>query len=116
MNTPDLSKAPSTIGELRERLKTLGDPWTAAPHLNHDDPLPQPPRGGDLPRPDAQPTPGVRVISTAAEFEAIVHAEPPTNPNLLRRWVELGVLQAAHAGSPFTAPPEHAAQTDRSDP
>lgn len=108
MNIPDYAEPPANIGELRKRLEALGNPWTVAPHLGDSDPLPQPPRGGEFPREDAPAIPGLKTISNAKEFEAIVHAEPPANPLLARRWVELGVLSAERAAAPFAAAPGHA--------
>ncbi|MBS0449642.1 MAG: hypothetical protein JSR59_27360 [Proteobacteria bacterium] len=112
MNITDPSKPPATVGELRQRLKALGDPWTVAAHLDDEDRLPRRGSGGALQRSDAKPTPGVRVISSPAEFEAIVRAEPPANPHLSRRWVELGVLPASRVVGPLTAPAGNRAQTD----
>ena len=82
---------PKTIGELRRRLAELGSPWEVDPQLSDDDPLPVPPRGGqreeEIPEEHrlAPLEPGINV-------QGLIAAQPPTNPFLRLRWVELGML------------------------
>jgi hypothetical protein len=87
-------KNPATIGDLRRRLRDLGDPWSASKHLSDEDPLPEPPRG-------AQPIDPDQIRRSAPksqeEFEERLRGVPPTNPFLIGRWRELG-LPAPTAG------------------
>jgi hypothetical protein len=82
---------PKTIGELRRRLAKLGNPWEVDPQLSDDDPLPDRPRGGqreeEIPEEHrlVPPEPG-------ADLRGLLAAEPPANPFLRARWVELGML------------------------
>lgn len=99
MTDLDFSKPPTTVGELRRRLQVMGSPWTPLPRLNDDDPLPQPPRGGQPTEPGH--VEGLRPIHDSADFEAIVHSEPPTNPIVRQRWVELGLLPADRSSAAF---------------
>jgi len=95
MSEFDLSVAPSTIGELRQRLQAMGNPWSVPSRFNDDDPLPDPPRGGEAVEPGH--VPGVRAIDSEQDFEAILHEVPPTNPFLVERWREIGALSADSA-------------------
>src|SRR5690349_3187122 len=85
---------PATIGDLRRRLRELGDPWSAPKHFNDEDPLPEPPRGAQPIEPDQI---GRRAPKSQEEFEALLREVPPTNPSLIARWRELG-LPAPTAG------------------
>jgi hypothetical protein len=96
MSDFDMTVAPATIGELRRRLEALGQPWTVPGRYSDDDPLPDPPRGG-------QPTQAghvsaVPAIQSAAEFEAHLRSVPPTNPFMVEHWRELGRLPADTGG------------------
>jgi len=83
--------APKTIGELRRRLDELGNPWEVDPRLNDDDPLPDPPRGGqreeDIPE-EAQ----FQSLESGTDLQGLIADEPPANPFLRARWVEAGLL------------------------
>ena len=83
--------APKTIGELRQRLDELGNPWEVDPRLNDDDPLPDPPRGGqreeDIPE-EAQ----ISSLEPGTDLQDLIAAERPANPFLRERWAEAGLL------------------------
>lgn len=91
MSDWDTSAAPATIGELRRRLESLGRPWDVPARFSDDDPLPQAPPGRA-----AEPghLEGLRAISSQDEFDQHLRAVPPTNPFLVERWRELGLLPA----------------------
>jgi hypothetical protein len=82
---------PKTIGELRRRLAELGNPWEVDPRLNDDDPLPDPPRGGqreeDIPEEARLPT-----LDPDTDLHAVISGEQPANPFLRTRWEEAGLL------------------------
>jgi hypothetical protein len=84
-------EVPKTIGELRQRLAELGNPWEVDPRLNDDDPLPDPPRGGqreeDIPEEARPPS-----LEPGTDLHGLIAAEPPANPFLKVRWVEAGML------------------------
>jgi len=84
-------EAPKTIGELRQRLDELSNPWEVDPQLNDDDPLPDPPRGGqreeDIPEEARLPS-----LDSGADLQGLIADEPPANPFLRARWVEAGLL------------------------
>jgi hypothetical protein len=46
---------PATIGELRRRLKDMGEPWAVPARFNRNDPLPDLPRGGQPLEPRSDP-------------------------------------------------------------
>jgi hypothetical protein len=100
MTDIDFSKPPTTVGELRRRLQAMGNPWTVSSWLNDDDQLPQPPRGGQHTKPGH--VEGLRPIHDSTDFKAVVHVEPPANPFLGQRWVELGLLPADKSSVAFT--------------
>ena len=87
MENDERATRPATIGELRRRLKVLGEPWTVPARFNDDDPLP------DLPQQPVElgHVPGLRAVHTGEEFEAFLREIPPTNPFLAARWRELGM-------------------------
>jgi hypothetical protein len=87
---------PATVGELRRRLERLGRPWTVPDRFNDEDPLPQPPRGGQPVEPGH--VEGLRAVNTQEEFEVCLREIEPANPLLAQRWRELG----------FAAPGEEA--------
>jgi hypothetical protein len=95
---------PATIGELRRRLRDLGEPWTVPARFNDDDPLPDPPRGGEPVEPGH--VQGLRAVNTREEFEACLREIPPTNPFLAARWRELGLVAPDMAGGVATAASE----------
>jgi len=81
-------RPPDTVGDVRRRLKKLGNPWSPPKQLSDGDPLPKPARGG-------QPVGSDQIKAVApgspAEFEAHLRKVPPINPFLIRRWRELGL-------------------------
>ena len=81
---------PATVGELRRRLERLGWPWTVPDRFNDDDPLPQPPRGGQPVEPGH--VEGLRAVNTQEEFEACLREIEPINPLLAERAVEAGMI------------------------
>ena len=89
MEDDEHATRPVTIGELRRRLKGMGEPWTVPARFNDEDPLPDPPRGGQPVEPGH--VQGLRAVSTAEEFEACLRQVPPGNPFLAARWRELGL-------------------------
>ena len=83
--------APQTVGELRQRLEELGNPWTVDPRLRDDDPLPDPPRGAqteDETAQDARPP----ALPQDVDLRDLLSTQPPANPELRARWRELGLL------------------------
>ena len=90
-NTND--DAPATVRELRRRLARMGTPWQVASNLKDDDPLPNPPRGGQREE-DVPPDQRVAPLPANADVRNVIAAQPPANPFLRRRWVEAGLLQA----------------------
>jgi hypothetical protein len=86
----DASVAPATIGELRSRLEAMGRPWEVPGRYNDDDPLPDPPRGGEPIEPGH--VEGLRAIESDDDYEAVLRSVPPSNPFLIERWRELGAI------------------------
>jgi len=102
MEVSEGSTRPATIGELRRRLRSLGDPWTVPARFSDDDPLP------DLPAQPVAPghVEGLRAVNTPEEYEAIVRAAPPVNPFLAARWRELGLaVPSTTEGAPGAGTP-----------
>lgn len=96
MEDDERATRPATIGELRRRLQGLGEPWTIPERFNDDDPLPDPPRGGQPVEPGH--VQGLRALNTREEFEACLREIPPANPFLAARWRELGMAVPGAAG------------------
>ncbi len=91
---------PRTVGELRRRLSELGNPWFVDPRLGDDDPIPDYPRGGQIP----EELPGV--IPLEGDLTPFLQHLPPGNPFLHERWGELGLLpENAPAVPQGSAPP-----------
>jgi hypothetical protein len=86
---PD-AETPQTAGELRQRLAEMGDPWTVDPRLEDGDPLPEYGRGGEPP--DHDPA-LARALAPERSVSEELRGEPPSNPLMRRRWVELGLLE-----------------------
>ena len=91
MEDKETQDVPKTIGELRRRLAELGNPWAVNPQLSDDDPLPDPPRGGqreeEIPEED-RPMP----LEVDTDLEGLIAEQPPANPFLRLRWAEVGML------------------------
>jgi len=83
--------APRTIGELRRRLAEMGDPWTVDLQLSDDDPLPNPPRGGQRDE-DIPAEHRLVPLDPGADLRALIASQPPANPFLRALWVEEGLL------------------------
>ena len=97
MEDAERTTRPATIGELRQRLRSLGEPWTVPARFSDDDPLPDLP----LQRVDPGHVGGLRAVNTREEFEAWLREVPLVNPFLAARWRELG---AAAPGSAAPTP------------
>jgi hypothetical protein len=97
MSDFDVSVAPATVGELRRRLASMGQPWEVPDRYNDDDPLPQPPRGGQ--ETEVGHVAGMRAIESSEDFEQHLRSVAPTNPFLVERWRELGMLPAEEASA-----------------
>lgn len=92
---------PRTVGELRRRLSELGNPWFVDPRLGDDDPIPDYPRGGQIP----EELPGV--IPLKGDLTSFLQQLPPSNPFLHQRWAELGQLPENTPGVPQgSSPPD----------
>ena len=91
MNNDTEQPIPKTIGELRRRLAALGNPWEVDPQLSDDEPLPDPPRGGQS---DEEIPEEARLVplDPSADVRARIADQPPTNPFLRALWVEEGLL------------------------
>ena len=89
-----LSGAPSppaepagTVGELRARLKLMGDPWAVDPSLPDDAPLPTAPSGPE--DGDGAALPPTRRADRQS-IDEIIRSRPPSNPDLLELWRDRG--------------------------
>jgi hypothetical protein len=89
MNDDDRATRPATVGELRRRLERMGRPWSVPARFGDDDPLPDPPRGGQPVEPGH--VAGLRPVDSPEEFEAVLREVYPVNPYLVARWRDLGV-------------------------
>ena len=83
----------ATIGELRRRLQSMGEPWTVPAHFTDEDPLPDLAPGGQPVEPGH--VEGVRAVNTQEEFDACLREMASSNPFLATRWHELGQMDAA---------------------
>jgi len=80
-----------TVGELRKRLSEQGEPWHVDPRLSDAEPLPNPPRGGQLG--DEIPAEHRLVaMEPTVSVADLIGKTPPSNPFLLLAWVEAGIL------------------------
>jgi len=89
--------APPTAGEIRKALDEMGNPWTVDPDISDDEPLPDFPRGGEMP--DELPIARSAFVSEEADLTDILRQHPPTNPFLRARWEELGLAPADEQGT-----------------
>jgi hypothetical protein len=79
-------RAPKTIGELRQLLSRLGNPWAPDPRLSDSEPIPQFPTGGD-----GRMDPVGNVVPKGGVIDA-VREDPPSNPHLRDLWIERGLI------------------------
>jgi hypothetical protein len=70
----------------------MGMPWKVASNLNDDDPVPDPPRGGQ-PEDDIPTDQRVTPLRADADVRSVIASHPPINPFMRRRWVEAGLLE-----------------------
>lgn len=101
MEEGERTTQPATIGELRQRLRSMGEPWAVPARFSDVDPLPE------LPYQPVSPghVEGLRALDSSEEFEACLREVPPSNPFLAARWRDLGVAVPATpdaAGTPAT--------------
>jgi hypothetical protein len=92
-----MEDVPKTIGELRQRLARMGNPWTVDPRLSDNDALPDYPRGGQ-PEEEIPEEHRLTPLAASSDVWSLLAAEPPTNPFLRRRWVEVGLLSKDEVG------------------
>jgi hypothetical protein len=92
MNHESFEDVPKTIGELRQRLRALNNPWEVDPRLGDDDPLLDRPRGGQTEGeiPDAFQ---LSSLEPDSDVLSVIAQQLPTNPFLRARWVEVGLLE-----------------------
>ena len=85
-----------TIGELKKILAEQGDPWSVDPRLSDEEALPNLPRGGqaeeDIPRDDR-----IEPVGRDVDIRKIIGKDPPSNPWLVLRWIEAGLLDRSAA-------------------
>ena len=94
----ETKQTPRTVGELRRWLAEHGNPWTVDPRLGNDDPLPNPPRGGqneeDIPQEHR-----LTAVAPDVDLRELLRTMLPANPSLQVRWVELGLITPPEASS-----------------
>ena len=90
---------PRTPGELRGLISSKGLKWTVDARLRDKDRLPRYARGGQEER-DASPK-----ISAVEDVADRLREQPPSNPFLRTRWVELKLLPAENRGLLTGSPP-----------
>jgi hypothetical protein len=76
-----------TIGDLRRRLRELGNPWQPDPTLSDDEPIPKFPTGGD----GTFSAPGALETGESLKQRLARHA-PPTDARLRKVWRKEGLL------------------------
>jgi hypothetical protein len=96
---------PTTAGELRRLIAEKGLNWTVDPRLRDEDRLRRYARGGQEPHDDAaQP----KVVH---DLPRLLRSQPPVNPFLRARWIELKLLsedeRGLTPGSPSAPPVPH---------
>lgn len=82
---------PKTIGELRQQLAKLGNPWQVNSRLGDDDPLPDHPRGGQREEEIPQEH-RLASVEASTDLNTLIIAQTPANPFLKLRWAEAGLL------------------------
>jgi hypothetical protein len=83
-----------TVGEVRQALGKMGRPWQVDPRLSDDEPIPDPPRGGQA---DADIPVHQRFtpLDVSTDLSSILAVRIPTNPFLRARWIEAGLCGKA---------------------
>jgi hypothetical protein len=78
-----------TVGDLRKRLRALGNPWEPDPTLSDEAPLPVYPAGGDA------TTGGPGELAAGEKLEDVLMrlGAPPSNADLRNVWREAGLLR-----------------------
>jgi hypothetical protein len=101
MPTRPTRHLPRTAGELRRFIAANGYPWTVDPRLRDSDPLPKRPRGGKST--DGLPSGATSVNDVAAYLR---RRQPPSNPFLRERRIELRLLERHGPNSPAGSSPQ----------
>jgi hypothetical protein len=83
---------PRSIGELRRLIVSQGHTWTVDARFRDNDPIPKYARGG---QPEQNASAKTNLVEDVHEF---IRAQPPANPFLRGRWVELGLLAPENRG------------------
>src|SRR5215470_5572543 len=84
---------PQTAGELRRLIRAKKFKWTVDPRLRDGDPIPNYKRGGVPPRE------GTPELEPVKDLTTLLRKNPPANPLLRARWVELKLLLAKEQGT-----------------
>jgi len=80
---------PVTIGDLRRRLRSLGNPWEPDPTLSDDQPIPRYPTGGD----GTKRGPGELAPDENLDEVLKRQGAPQSNEELREVWREKGLLE-----------------------
>ena len=86
MKKKAIKSAPMTAGELRKLIKEKKLGWEVDPKLADSDPLPQYPTGAEL-------VDDKKAVASDAKKLKQETQQPPFNPFLRERWIELGILK-----------------------
>jgi hypothetical protein len=89
---PENNDTPRTAGELRRRIASQGHTWTVDARFRDSDPMPKYARGG---QPEQNASIKTNLVEDVHEF---IRSQPPANPFLRARWVELGLLAPENRG------------------
>ena len=93
------TQGPRTAGDLRRLIAKMGYNWVVDPRLRDDDALPRYPRGGK----------SGGTVAVVSDVASVLRRDPPVNPFLRARWVELGLLArdqlGPRSGSPTMSTP-----------
>lgn len=100
------SDLPRNAGELRRLISANKYPWTVDPRLRDGDPLPQHARGG---KSEGTLPHDTTLVTNVAEY--LRGRQPPCNPFLRERWIELKMLKPQNRALPVASPPHVAAGT-----
>jgi hypothetical protein len=94
MPTKPKDELPQTAGDLRRLIAEKGYKWTVDPRLRDGDRLPRYARGGQL---DRQGKSNAIEVPNVAEY--LARQDPPPNPFVQDRWVELKLLSRKRRGT-----------------